>query len=305
MPFLFLRDGNPLRDIRGPYVVYAIILINCAVFAATNYAPLLIFELGFLPTWAGLLSEPMTLASYQFVHGGWGHIFANLLMLYIFGDNIEDSMGHGKFLLFYLLTGAGSALLYGAVEGLAGAEPRTLIGASGSIAGVLAAYVMLHPRARVLVLVAFKFPVFAPSWMLIGIYVALDIVMAFSGGFGRPDAASVGWWAHIGGFVTGLALVPLFKRRKVPFFAPAVHYPETPFPELERDAGGRIRRLLPFLGKQEVADQAYAKDRAKRKPLAGWAAVLVVVLKVVSYISLLVYLSLEFDTLSRLAGIGI
>jgi len=165
------------------------------------------------------------------------------------------------FLLFYLLTGIISGLTFGMAEILAGGAPSTVIGASGAIGGLLAAYLLLHPRARVLVLVAMRFPVFAPSWIFIAIYVAIDVGMALVG---------------------ELMLVRLFKYRAVPLFAPAEHYPETPFPELERAVDGRLRRLRTF-GKQ-----------GPRNPLSNKAAIIVAIIKVISYVSLLLYLMLIF-----------
>ena len=277
MPFLFLRDGSPLRHIRRPYVTYGLILANVAIFAVMSVLPGQFDGWAYVPNGASLLDDPVTLVTYQFMHGSMLHLLGNMLMLFIFGDNIEDSMGHLRYLLFYLLTGIFSALAFGLSEAVQAGPPIAVIGASGSIGGLLAAYLLLHPRARVLVLVAFRFPVFAPAGIFIAIYVALDFLMAFSGDHG------IAWWAHIGGFLSGLLLVRPFKFRDVPLFAPATHYPEAPFPELEREADGRLRRLLPF-GKI-----------GERKPLSRRAAIIVAMIKVVSYLSLLLYLMLVLE----------
>ena len=199
-----------------------------------------------------------------------------MLLLYVFGDNVEDSMGHGRFLLFYLLVGIGSGLMFGVVEVMTTDTPAIVVGASGSIGGILAAYLMLHPRARVLVLIAFKFPIFAPSWIFIALYIAFDIVMAFSGDTG------VAWWAHIGGFLSGLALVRAFKYKDVPLFAAAEHYPHTPFPELEGKG--------PDDQKPWWRRFSYDGAPKPRPPLSRAAAIRVFLLKVISYIILLFFI---------------
>lgn len=266
MPFLFLRDGNPLRHIKRPYVVYGLILFNLGVMLASEIMPGLSSVWGYTPQWPFLVGDASTLVTYQFVHGHGLHLFGNMLVLFVFGDNIEDSMGHLRFLLFYLLVGIGGALLYGLTELFTYGAPRSVIGASGAIGGVLAAYLVLHPRARVLVLVLGKFPLFAPSWIFIGIYVAFDVVMA---SYGDGDGG-VAWWAHIGGFLTGLVLVPAFKYPDVPLYGVALFYPRTPFPELETAAGD--------------AD-------AERPVLSRGGAIKVFFLKTISYLVLLLLLA--------------
>ncbi len=280
MPFLFLRDGNPLRHIRRPYVVYGLILFNLGVMLASEVVPGLWLRWGYTPQWPFLVGDSATLVTYQFVHSDGLHIFFNMLLLFVFGDNVEDSMGHLRFLLFYLLVGIGGALLFGLAELLTNDTPSTVIGASGAIGGVLAAYLLLHPRARVLVLVLGKFPIFAPSWIFIGLYVAFDVVMAISGD------QSIAWWAHIGGFLTGLSLVRLFKYPDVPLYAEARFYPRTPFPELETSDAD---------GKQPLWRRLAGGDYASRPPLTRAGAIKVFLLKTVSYLVLLLMLAIFAD----------
>jgi membrane associated rhomboid family serine protease len=153
----------------------------------------------------------LTLISSMFVHGGWMHLLGNMLYLYIFGDNVEDRLGHGFYLVFYLLCGAGSALVQ-VYAGQTSAAP--LIGASGAISGVLGAYFLLYPRARVLTLIPLFvfFPVVEVSaFFFLGFWFLLQFVqgaLAVSGG--DAAAGGIAWWAHAGGFVTGALLLPVF-----------------------------------------------------------------------------------------------
>jgi membrane associated rhomboid family serine protease len=138
------------------------------------------------------------------VHGDIFHLLSNMLFLWVFGDNVEDAMGHARFLAFYLLSGVAGGLAHAAIQS-SSASP--LIGASGAVAGVIAAYLMLHPRVRVWVL-AFRFiPLrIAAAWVL-GVWVVTQIMMAFV-----APVDQIAWWAHVGGMVAGAILV-LFLRR--------------------------------------------------------------------------------------------
>lgn len=155
-----------------------------------------------------------TLVTSMFLHGGFLHIAGNMLYLWIFGNNIEDSMGRVRFIIFYFLCGAVAAYSH-ALANAASAVP--MIGASGAISGVLGAYLMLYPRARVLTLVAFGLyirTVELPAMFVLGFWFVLQFLSALvSGGSGQ----GVAWYAHVGGFVAGMALIGLFKRRNVPF----------------------------------------------------------------------------------------
>ena len=171
-----------------------------------------------------LLSNPIilaTLITYLFLHGGWLHYLSNIWTLYIFGDNVEDRMGSARYLVFYLLIGVLSGLL----QALFDPQSWTpMIGASGAIAGVLGAFFMLYPRARVFTLIlVLIFPWFVqiPALVYLGVWFVLQL---FSGiaALNLPSAASAGgvaWWAHIGGFVFGV----LFYRLFIPPVHPAYH----------------------------------------------------------------------------------
>jgi len=219
----------PLKDtIRArsfPIVNWLIILANVAVFAFVEL-PLspqqldrFVLTYGVVPRqlFTGNPQEFMTLFISMFLHGGWLHLISNMWALYIFGDNVEDRMGAGRYLLFYLIGGVAAAL---AQVWIGPASRIPMVGASGAIAGVLAAYMVLYPGARVITLVPLLFlPWFIeiPALIYIGFWFLSQF---FSGlfGLGMSAVGGVAYWAHIGGFVCGLLLVSLFARR------PRAHY---------------------------------------------------------------------------------
>lgn len=225
MPFFPLGDDNPRRRIGLPVVTYGLMALNILIFlygqglpplaqgslvygygmipAVLNGTAMLPDELYRLPAW-------MTPVTYQFLHGGWDHIIGNMIFLWVFGDNVEDSMGHLRYLLFYLLCGVLAGLAHGAMD------PDSivpLIGASGAISGVLGAYLVLHPFARVLVLIV-ALPLRIPAWILLLIWFGFQFVSLQEGG---DDG--VAWVAHIGGFLVGALLIFPFKARGVRAFA--------------------------------------------------------------------------------------
>jgi membrane associated rhomboid family serine protease len=145
------------------------------------------------------------------------HLAGNMLYLWIFGNNVEDAMGHTRFVMFYLLCGLAAALAQ-AVPNPGSTVP--MIGASGAISGVLGAYLLLHPHARVLTLIPLGFYVrfiYLPAWVLLGLWFVLQVVSSL---LVAEERGGVAWGAHIGGFVAGLVLIPLFKRRDVRLFEP-------------------------------------------------------------------------------------
>lgn len=163
----------------------------------------------------GAVPVEATMFTSMFMHGGFLHIAGNMLYLWIFGNNVEDSMGRMRFIVFYFLCGIIAAYSH-ALANASSAVP--MIGASGAISGVLGAYLMLYPRARVLTLVAFGLyvrTVELPAMFVLGFWFVLQFLSALvSAGTGE----GVAWYAHVGGFVAGMALIGLFKRKKVPFW---------------------------------------------------------------------------------------
>ena len=201
-----LYDVN--RSYRRPWVVYALVILNILAFGFTYFLTdpaAVIGTYGFVPDrfLANPAGEFVTLFSSMFLHGSIMHILGNLWFLFVFGDNIEDRMGHWGFLLFYLIGGIGAAVAQGLSSGFSSDVP--MIGASGAISAVLGAYIMLYPRAVVLSLIGF-FPVPVPAIIYLGYWALIQFVGNFSGQEG------VAFWAHIGGFVVGMALVRLFDR---------------------------------------------------------------------------------------------
>lgn len=204
-------------------VNYALIGVNLAVFlyqasmgpAAVDF----LYAWGVIPfrylqTFPRDSGELLTPLTAMFLHGGWLHLLGNMLYLYIFGDNVEDLLGSGRYLLFYLLCGAAS---FGAQILLQHNSMVPNVGASGAIAGVLGAYMLLFPRARVVTLLPlFLFwPIVEiPAFFFLGIWFLMQF---FSGAasLGRSDALSggVAWWAHIGGFLAGMILLRVFLPR--------------------------------------------------------------------------------------------
>jgi membrane associated rhomboid family serine protease len=162
---------------------------------------------------AGLtLEQLIRLTTTMFLHGGWVHVLSNMLYLWIFGDNVEDRMGHFKYLIFYLVSGYLASLVHIIVDPF---SRSPLIGASGAIAGVLGAYLILFPHARVLTLVFIIFfiqiiPI--PAVIFLGIWFFLQL-MSGTAGLSAQAAQGVAFWAHIGGFVAGVALVKFFAGK--------------------------------------------------------------------------------------------
>ncbi|HYJ15235.1 MAG TPA: rhomboid family intramembrane serine protease [Candidatus Limnocylindria bacterium] len=150
------------------------------------------------------------LITSMFLHGGWMHLIGNMWFLWLFGNNVEDSMGHLRFIAFYLLTGLAAAL------GQVVADPDSIVpmvGASGAISGVMGAYLVLYPRVKVYTLVPifiFFTSIALPAWAMLGYWFVIQLV---SGLFSSGEMGGVAFWAHIGGFVAGVVLVKLFARK--------------------------------------------------------------------------------------------
>ena len=210
-----IRDHNPSG--RTPYVTYALIAANIAIFLAywfTNQTEYALNEFfytwGLVPQFVMSGENLITLISHMFLHGGWMHLAGNMLFLWIFGDNLEDLMGPVKFLAFYIIAGLAAAALQIAVDP---ASQAPMVGASGAIAGVLGGYLLMFPRARVdvviILIIIFKvFPI--PAWIVLGLWFGIQV---FSGTTTPSAEGGVAYFAHIGGFVAGLVLcLPLWQR---------------------------------------------------------------------------------------------
>jgi len=211
---------DTVRSRRFPFINWMLILLNGLIFyyeitLGEDRLNRFILNWGLIPAQltSNYAESWLTVFTSMFLHGGWLHILGNMWTLFIFGDNIEDRMGHGNYLVFYLLSGAAAAILQSV---LMPASQVPMIGASGAIAGVLGAYLILYPRARIASLVPILFIftlVEIPAVIYLGIWFVLQL---FSGWSALQGAASGGiaWWAHIGGFVFGVITVHLFAIRR-------------------------------------------------------------------------------------------
>lgn len=243
-----IRDHNPSG--RTPYVTYALIACNVIVFAL--YWPLFndaralnafFYEWAIIPAAVTDGAQGHTLVTSMFLHGGIMHLAGNMLFLWIFGDNLEDEMGHVGFALFYLASGIGAGLVH-----VVSAPYSTIptVGASGAIAGVMGGYLLLFPKARVdvlLILIVFfrVFPV--PAWLMLGLWFAIQL---FSGVAIDSADGGVAYWAHAGGFVIGAVFaVPLWMRLGGTGFWQQTHgappHPEARYP-LVRSSVPSVRR---------------------------------------------------------------
>lgn len=224
--FVPFHDANPLREIGFPIVTVGLIAINVALFLAGVVNPQLsefvasfaiipaeMLHVGFAigaargPHDALAVPEQITLLSYMFLHANFVHLVGNMAFLWVFGDNVEDALGHTRFLLFYLICGAAGAMLHVMMLPTA-AIP--MIGASAAVSGVIAAYLLLYPRVLVWVLVMRVVPLRITAAAALGVWAVAQVVMAF-----LPNPGFTAWWAHVGGLACGALLVPLFKRKGV------------------------------------------------------------------------------------------
>ena len=228
--FIPLNDDNPLRSISFPFVTVALILANVGIFVFyqsglfADMGQATMVDLAIVPCqllgltecaansgqMIGAIPEQFTPISYMFLHGGWMHLIGNMLFLWVFGDNVEDAMGHLPFIVFYLLCG----ILAGYAHSLmAPSSPSPLIGASGAVAGVIAAYLMLHPNVLVWVLAFGAISMNLRAVWVLGAWVVLQFASLI-----MAQQSNTAWWAHIGGLAAGALLILVMRRRGVPLF---------------------------------------------------------------------------------------
>lgn len=225
-----LHDDNPTRI--TPYVTYALLISCVAVFlwqvSLGRYVQNAVFSLGMIPAVLFNIRELApelavvpswaTLFTSMFLHGGWMHLIGNMLYLYIFGNNVEDAMGHKRFIVFYLVCGVAAALTQ-AVPNPQSVVP--MIGASGAISGVLGAYLLLYPHARVLIvipIIIYPYTLRVPAGIVLLMWFGGQILNSMAAG---DQQGGVAFGAHIGGFIAGMLLIPFFKHKQVRLFAPA------------------------------------------------------------------------------------
>ena len=229
-----IHDENPIRII--PYVTYTFMACCIAAFLwqITRDAQgqqAIIYALGAIPAvlFGGLELEPalawipskLSAITSMFLHGGWMHLIGNMLYLWVFGNNIEACMGHVKFIIFYVLCGI-AAVLAQALPDTSSQIP--MIGASGAISGVLGAYILLYPMARVTVIIPIVIilhRVKIPALVVLGVWFLMQLYSSLTT---SSEGGGVAFGAHIGGFIAGMVLIPLFKNKNVPLQIPFIHF---------------------------------------------------------------------------------
>jgi membrane associated rhomboid family serine protease len=230
-----LKDDVPSRTV--PIVTVLLVAANVAAFmyqvslevgdhalvqrGGASSAGAFVHEFGVVPCrltgaceW-DFPSPVVTIFTSMFLHGGLLHIAGNMLYLWIFGDNVEDSLGHGRFLLFYALCGVAAAASQTVA---APTSPVPMIGASGAVSGVLGAYLLLFPYARIRTLIVFGFfirVVRVPAMIVLGFWIVMQVGNAFlSATLGAPEGGGIAWFAHIGGFAAGVAFLFVMRPRR-------------------------------------------------------------------------------------------
>ncbi|MEM7564838.1 MAG: rhomboid family intramembrane serine protease [Pseudomonadota bacterium] len=223
--FIPLHDQNPLKIVAFQAVTFSIILTCTLVYLyqkilpeqqyqafmlSYGMLPAVLFEHRTLAEELVRLPAEFTLFSSIFLHSSWLHLIGNMAFLWVFGDNVEDSMGHWRFLLFYCLCGVVASFAHGLADSQ---SISPLIGASGAVSGVIGAYLLLHPKVKVLVLVMMRVPLRLPAYWVLGFWIGLQIYSVMF-----VNESTTAWWAHIGGLVCGMVLIPFFKYSEVPLF---------------------------------------------------------------------------------------
>ncbi|MCO6387174.1 rhomboid family intramembrane serine protease [Aliihoeflea sp. 40Bstr573] len=221
--FIPLHDANRLRFIKAQYVTVGLIAVNVIVYfwsvaggweatqaAAYSYGyiPSVAFDHVELPPELAILPGKASYVTYAFLHGDLLHLGGNMLFLWVFGDNVEDAMGHWKFLAFYLLCAVAGAWFHGMMAPL---SEVPLIGASGAVAGIVSAYLLLHPRVKIWVLAFGRLPLRIPAWIVLALWIGFQFIM-----FALAGEDQISWAAHIGGILAGAVLLVALKRPEVP-----------------------------------------------------------------------------------------
>lgn len=226
-----LYDDNPVSRISHAWVNWALIAANVVVYFvfqsgyvqqailadagsltwSLGMIPVVLFQDAVLPPDLALIPEWLTPVTSLFLHGSWMHLAGNMLFLWVLGDNIEDDLGHFRYALFYVACGVAAALAHAFANPV---SQNPLIGASGAVSGVVAAYVLLHPRVTLWVLVLFRIPLPLPAWTAIGGWILFQAYNAWT----AASASDVAWYAHLGGLLAGAVLVVFLRQPGVPLF---------------------------------------------------------------------------------------
>lgn len=224
MALLPIKDDTPLKSISFQYVTVVLIVACIGVFlwqfslgderiranVAYGVMPAVLFGNQEFNPVLFPIPATATLLTYNFLHGGWLHLALNMLFLWVFGNNVEDAMGHLRYIVFYMLCGVLAGLAHAVMDPNSIAP---LVGASGAISGVLGAYLVLHPKSRLLVLFMNIIPLRLPAVVVLASWIGLQFLSLNSG-----EESNTAWWAHIGGFLAGMILVVPFRRKAIPLF---------------------------------------------------------------------------------------
>ena len=226
--FVPLWDLNPLENVRFQWVTIGLIVVNTLVFAAFQMGLIYPVSTQALASFAVVpaellgqtaitpspdaivLPERLTLLTYMFLHGNILHLLGNMIFLWVFGDNVEDAMGHMRFLFFYLMCGVFAGLAHALMRQ---GSDVPMIGASGAVAGVIAAYLMLHPNVRVWILALFRIPLRVSAGFALAVWIVLQIVSVIF-----DEGSGTAWWAHIGGLIAGAVLILFMRKPGIPLF---------------------------------------------------------------------------------------
>jgi membrane associated rhomboid family serine protease len=229
--FIPLYDGKPIKHISLQWVTLTIIGLNVAVYLMVNvldssligdlqyislslgHIPSIGNDLKTLPAEYQLLSDDyyfVTMLTSAFIHADLIHLAGNMIFVWVFGDNVEDALGHIKFIIFYVLCAVAAVWFHGLVFA---DSDGPLIGASGAAAGLVTAYLLLHPKMKIWGLVLFRIPLRLPAYIALGGWVAYQFIM-----FLIDSDGQISWASHVGGALTGALLVVVLKRRAVPLF---------------------------------------------------------------------------------------
>jgi membrane associated rhomboid family serine protease len=227
LAFIPLHDANPLRHIGRPWVAWGIIAANIVIYLTVavggeNAAQASAFTFGLIPAAFNNIAErpdelmavpdAATLITYSFLHADLLHLAGNMLFLWVFADNVEDALGHVRYLIFYLLCAAAAGYAFVLSDP---SSEIPVIGASGAVGGNIGAYLLLHPRAKIWILLLLRIPLRLSAMYVLGFWILFQLFAAF-GGVGEEGIA---WWAHLGGLVAGAVLVIFMRRRGVPLLA--------------------------------------------------------------------------------------
>jgi membrane associated rhomboid family serine protease len=247
--FIPFYDDNPLHHIKRAWVTWSLIGANCLIYFFTadisdavqasamkfGLIPAVFNDVAELPRDYQSIPDSLKLVTHAFLHGDFWHLLGNMIFLWVFADNVEDSLGHFRFFAFYILSAIGAGYIYVLASP---ASEAPVIGASGAIAGVVAAYLLLHTIAKVWDLDFSRIPLHVPAFGVLGFWILYQIYEVIV-----AEPGDIAWWTHIGGFITGTILVLLLRPRDALLFGR--NPPLSPTAAVDEAATGPIGSAAP------------------------------------------------------------